>query len=188
MIVWGKAPFLFNVMTSCQAPDFQLDWAVFKHKVFSEHPIFWSNVYGGRKVKGNSSMPKTIHITIHITKWWTVSLTQVRHLKLWRNVTLEVESLHLKAKQPGGASTTIESNAISAVFACFWQKHFQKESINPYHPTGLLPTFLSTAIEKPQKKRIWRNTKNIRYPRTFQFHHSSSINDLQWQKYSTMCP
>lgn len=163
-------------MTSCQAPDFQLDWAVFKHKVFSEHPIFWSNVFGGRKVKGNSSMPKTIHIT----KWWTDSLTQVRHLKLWHNVTLEVESLHLKAKQPGGASTTIESNAISAVFACFWQKHFQKKSINPYHPTGLLPTFLSTAIEKPQKKRIWRNYKKHKVSKNV------PVSSFQWQNWSTV--
>jgi len=115
--------------------------------------------------------------------WWTDSLTQVRHHKLWHNVTLEVESLHLKAKQPGRASTTIVSNAISAVFACFWQKHFQKKSINSYHQTGFFPT----AIEKPQKKRIQRNTKNTRYARTVQFHHSSRISDLQWQKYSTMC-
>lgn len=178
-------------MTSCQAPDFQLDWAVFECNVFSKHPIFGGLMcLGGGGVKGNSSMPKTIHITIRIAKWWTVSLTQVRHHKLWQNVTLEVEAPRLKAKQPGGASTTIASNANIAVFACFWQKYFQKESINSYHPTGLSPTFLSTAIEKPQKKenRILRNTKNKRYSRTFQFHHSSSRVDSQWQKYSTMCP
>jgi len=161
-------------MTSCQAPDFQLDWAVFECNVFSKHPIFGGLMcLGAGRSKGTHPCQKQSTLQYLLNTYLILityySLTQVRHHKLWQNVTLKVEALHLKAKQPGGASTTIASIANSAVFACFWQKYFQKESINSYHPTGVLPTFLSTAIEKPQKKenRILRNTKKQKVFKNF---------------------